>query len=111
MFSQVLRDVKEQNPEYSKTLIFVETKRYVDMVVEGLQGYFPNVVGIHGDISQGRREQALSSLRRDPHGILVATDVVSRGLDIRDLQCVVNFEMPKESARCAGRVGRGAAPV
>jgi superfamily II DNA/RNA helicase len=65
----------------NKTIIFVETKRKVDTTVNSIkrQG-FRNVVGIHGDKSQNERDYVLKTFRKNTSGILVATDVASRGL-------------------------------
>lgn len=90
----------------NKTLIFVETKRQADFIASKLcQMKFPST-SIHGDRQQQEREEALASFKSGETPILIATSVASRGLDIPDVQHVVNMEMPKEIDEYVHRIGR-----
>jgi ATP-dependent RNA helicase DDX5/DBP2 len=78
----------------SKVIIFVETKKGCDQLTRSLrqQGYPASAM--HGDRSQADRDQTLMDFRNGRSPILVATDVAARGLDVKDVKLVVNFDMP-----------------
>jgi len=92
------------------TLIFVETKRGADALEDFLyEERFP-VASIHGDHSQAERERALHSFKTGHHRILVATDVAARGLDVRNVTHVINYDFPNnidDYVHRIGRTGRG----
>jgi superfamily II DNA/RNA helicase len=98
------------DPELSKVLIFTETKRDVEKLAVTLtQGGF-KAESIHGDKRQGQRARALNSFKNNEVGILVATDVAARGLDIKDVTHVINYTIPKtydDYIHRIGRTGRG----
>ena len=94
------RDVKE------RTLVFVKTKRQADFLCLSLcEEGFPTT-SIHGDRMQSEREQALRDFKSGKMPILVATAVAARGLDIKDVMHVVNFDMPDEVDEYVHRIGR-----
>lgn len=77
----------------SKVLIFVETKKGCDILNRSLRSERFHVRSIHGDKSQQDRDEALADFKSGRVSILVATDVAARGLDIKDVQLVINFDM------------------
>jgi len=98
------------NPELSKVLIFSETKRDVEKLAVTLTNEGFKAESIHGDKRQGQRARALNSFKNNEVGILVATDVAARGLDIKDITHVINYTVPKtyqDYIHRIGRTGRG----
>jgi len=94
------RDVKE------RTLVFVKTKRNADFIATFLSDDGFPTTSIHGDRLQSERETALADFRSGRMPILVATSVAARGLDIRDVMHVVNYDMPDEVEEYVHRIGR-----
>ena len=89
-----------------RTLVFSATKRMVDEIVERLQARGYSAEGLHGDISQVMRERVLRSFRDGKVEVLVATDVAARGLDIPDVEIVINFDIPPDPEYYVHRIGR-----
>jgi ATP-dependent RNA helicase DeaD len=87
-------------------LVFVRTKKRVDELTHGLQARGYNAAGIHGDLSQSRREMVLKRFRQGKIDFLVATDVAARGLDISGVTHVYNFDMPQDPDSYVHRIGR-----
>jgi len=106
---EVLKEIKGENYKRGggRTLIFTLTKKSAEYVRQLLQitGY-EHVREMHGDLSQEQRVAALYGFRNDPQGILVATDVAARGLDIPDVGVVINYEMPQGIDHYVHRIGR-----
>ncbi|CAH8491971.1 unnamed protein product [Heterobilharzia americana] len=92
----------------ARTLVFVETKRRTDQLTNSLRrrGFF--VESMHGGKQQRDREMTLASFKSGRVNILVATDVASRGLDIDDIEYVVNFDFPNQTEDYIHRIGRTA---
>ena len=89
-----------------KMLVFVETKRGCDQLTRSLQmDGFPARC-IHGDKSQDERDWVLADFRAGKCPLLVATDVAARGLDIKDIKMVVNFDFPSNLEDYVHRIGR-----
>ena len=89
-------------------LVFANTKRVVDDIVDGLLSRGYSVDRLHGDMPQTLRERVMDSYRRGNLKVLVATDIAARGLDIDDVDVVVNFELPREPEDYVHRIGRTA---
>lgn len=89
-------------------LVFANTKRVVDDVVDGLLARGYSVDRLHGDMPQTLRERVMDSFRRGNLNVLVATDIAARGLDIDDVDIVVNFELPRDPEDYVHRIGRTA---
>jgi ATP-dependent RNA helicase RhlE len=87
-------------------LVFVRTKRGVDRLVKRLGREGVNVVGMHGDKSQGQRERALASFESFKVDTLVATDVAARGIDVEGISHVINFDPPEDRDGYVHRIGR-----
>ncbi|YCM42091.1 DEAD/DEAH box helicase [Verrucomicrobiaceae bacterium 227] len=87
-------------------VVFCNTKRLVDEATEALlaRGYAAD--RLHGDITQQMRERVLSRFREGKVEILVATDVAARGLDVNDIDLVVNYEIPHDPEDYVHRIGR-----
>jgi len=88
------------------TLVFVETKRKADKIQEYLSHNGIGAVSIHGDKSQGDREASLGEFRGEFCSVMVATDVVARGLDIPNVTHVINHDMPSSIDDYVHRIGR-----
>jgi ATP-dependent RNA helicase RhlE len=87
-------------------LVFVRTKRGVDRLVKRLSREGVDVVGMHGDKSQGQRERALASFESAKVDTLVATDVAARGIDVAGISHVINFDPPADREGYVHRIGR-----
>jgi ATP-dependent RNA helicase DeaD len=88
------------------TLIFCNTKRKVDDVTRELAKKGYNVNKIHGDLKQTNRLQVLESFHQGVLDILVATDVAARGLDIKNVEVVINYDVPDKAEYYVHRIGR-----
>jgi ATP-dependent RNA helicase RhlE len=98
--------VKQINSSSGLTLVFVRTKRGADKLVQKLARHDVRAVAMHGDMSQGARERALSRFESGKVTTLVATDVAARGLDLDDITHVINFDPPGEDKDYVHRTGR-----
>jgi ATP-dependent RNA helicase RhlE len=98
----------ELRGERDLALVFVRTKRGVDRLVKRLSREGVNVVGMHGDKSQGQRERALASFESFKVDTLVATDVAARGIDVSGISHVINFDPPEDRDGYVHRIGRTA---
>jgi ATP-dependent RNA helicase DeaD len=92
----------------SRGLIFCATKIRADRLAEGLQMNRYDAMPIHGDLSQRQRDIAIHSFRTGKTGLLIATDVAARGLDIPKVSHVINYDMPEEPGMYFHRIGRTA---
>jgi ATP-dependent RNA helicase DeaD len=92
--------------EHSLCLVFVNTKRMADALCEDLKNNNLRADALHGDINQQKRERIMNSFRAGGLDILVATDVAARGIDIRNIDLVVNFDLPMDSESYVHRIGR-----
>ena len=99
----MLRYVLAHDP--MRTIVFCFTKYRVDKVVRKLKMSF-KLAGIHGEYSQNRREETLRKFKDGTIEVLVASDIAARGLDIEDVERVINFDMPPEAETYVHRIGR-----
>ncbi len=95
-----------QNPSIYSALVFTRTKHGADRVAKILNGAKIPAQAIHGDKSQGARQQALANFKSGKIRVLVATDIAARGIDIDSLSHVINFELPNEPETYVHRIGR-----
>lgn len=88
------------------SLVFCNTKKRVDDLVEHLQarGYLAD--GLHGDMKQSQRDNVMSRFRKGAIEILVATDVAARGIDVYDVEAVFNYDVPHDEEYYVHRIGR-----
>ncbi|MFW5671646.1 MAG: DEAD/DEAH box helicase [Acetivibrio ethanolgignens] len=114
---QYYYEVKKRNKEEALTrlldmyspklsLIFCNTKKGVDELVDRLQarGYFAE--GLHGDMKQQQRDRVMKKFRDGKTDILVATDVAARGIAVDDVEAVFNYDLPQEDEYYVHRIGR-----
>jgi len=95
------------NPEFSKVLVFTSTKKLADALYDQLAPKFVDKIGlIHSNKSQNNRFDTLRSFKENEIPILIATDIVARGLDISDVSHVVNFDVPEVAENYMHRIGR-----
>lgn len=98
------RLVDVMNPNLS--LVFCNTKKRVDELVEKMQARGYMVDGLHGDMKQQQRDRVMSKFRSGSIDILVATDVAARGLDVDDVEIVFNYDVPPDEEYYVHRIGR-----
>ncbi len=92
--------------EVDQTIIFANTKRMVDLLVERLKKHRFDVEGIHGDLSQNQREKIISNFKAGDSSILIATDVAARGIDVDGITMVINYDVPDDVDSYVHRIGR-----
>jgi superfamily II DNA/RNA helicase len=102
---EVLHDLLIK-PDCKKTLIFLRTKHAADRLSKALIVRGFKAAAIHGDKSQAQRNKALASFKNDEMNILIATDVVARGIDVNDVSHVINYDMPQTHEDYIHRIGR-----
>jgi ATP-independent RNA helicase DbpA len=88
------------------TLVFCHTKKQCDEVASFLKGRRIDALAIHGDLEQRERDEVLVQFANHSCAVLVATDVAARGLDIKSLAAVINFELPHDPEIYVHRIGR-----
>lgn len=99
-----LQEILQENPD--GTIVFVETKRGADFLASLLsETEFPTT-SIHGDRLQSQREMALADFKSGKMKVLIATSVAARGLDIKNVNHVVNYDMPSSIDEYVHRIGR-----
>jgi ATP-dependent RNA helicase DeaD len=103
-FDALCRLLDIQPPDLA--IIFGRTKRRVDELTEALKKRGYPAEGIHGDLTQGRRDSVMRQFRDGAIDILVATDVAARGLDISGVTHVYNFDIPQDPESYVHRIGR-----
>ena len=98
----------EQHPEWNKVIVFTKMRHGADRVVKKLLKANVSCAAIHSDKTQNQRTRALEGFRAGKVRVLVATDIASRGIDVPDVSCVVNMELPLETESYVHRIGRTA---
>ena len=94
------------NPKLA--IVFCNTKRKVDDLTSVLQGRGYFVDGLHGDLKQNQRDAVMDKFRKGTIDILIATDVAARGIDVDDVDLVINYDMPQDNEYYVHRIGRTA---
>ncbi len=100
----VLKLLKTQG--YERVMIFCNTKHMAAALYETLKNQSFTIDQLHGDIPQRKREETMDKFRKGNLNILIATDVASRGIDVDDVECVINFDIPEENEYYVHRIGR-----
>ena len=94
--------------DFSRTIVFTRTKRGADKVAQYLVDAGIAAAAIHGNKSQGARQRALAEFKDGRTGVLVATDIAARGIDVDQVSHVVNYELPDVAESYVHRIGRTA---
>ncbi|MBX9830678.1 DEAD/DEAH box helicase [Candidatus Babeliales bacterium] len=102
---EVLHDLLIK-PDFTRVIIFVRTKRSTDKLAKSLRDRGFKIATIHGNKTQAQRKKALSDFKDGVVKILLATDVVARGIDIDDVSHVINFDLPQTHEDYIHRIGR-----
>ena len=98
----------QAHPEWTKVIVFTKMRHGADRVNKKLLRAGVPSAAIHSDKTQNQRTRALDGFRRGEVRVLVATDIASRGIDVKDVSCVVNLELPLETESYVHRIGRTA---
>jgi ATP-dependent RNA helicase RhlE len=104
----LIKQLLSDNPDHRSILIFSSTKKKVNEIVRGLRSGNYLVEGISSDLDQKERERMLIRFSTRKSRVLVATDVLSRGIDIKDINMVINYDAPSDAEDYVHRVGRTA---
>ena len=104
----VIKHILEQRPEYTSIIIFTSSKSKVSEIVQGLRKLGFKSQGISSNLTQLEREEVLRGFRSKRIRILVATDVMSRGIDIKEINMVINYDAPHDAEDYVHRIGRTA---
>ena len=96
------------HPEWTKVIVFTKMRHGADRVNKKLFREHISCAAIHSDKTQNQRTRALDGFRKGQVRVLVATDIASRGIDVPDVSCVVNMELPLETESYVHRIGRTA---
>ena len=99
-----LRLMKSQ--AYERVIIFCNTKHMCQRLCDEFQRAGVDCDCLHGDIRQSQREKTMQRFRAGKLPVLIATDVASRGIDVDDVDCVINYDIPEENEYYVHRIGR-----
>ncbi|BBM83073.1 DEAD/DEAH box helicase [Candidatus Uabimicrobium amorphum] len=102
----LLMDLLSQKSQ--RILIFARTKRKVDQLARRISALNKNVARLHGDYEQSQREMAMEGFRNGKYNILVATDIAARGIDVANIEHVINYDFPSSAEDYIHRIGRTA---
>ncbi|HRH10130.1 MAG TPA: DEAD/DEAH box helicase [Bacteroidia bacterium] len=102
----LLRFLLEKEDEFSKVLVFVRNKGIAEDLEKELRGFEDEIGVIHSNKSQSNRFKAVQLFQEDKLRILIATDVIARGIDFEKVSHVINFDMPRDPAAYIHRIGR-----
>lgn len=105
-FSLLVHLIKQH--AHGLSLVFCGTRHEVDIVTKNLRRHQIEAMAIHGGMSQHQRTKSLDMLKKEHIDVLVATDVAARGLDIKNVNYVYNYDVPKTSQEYTHRIGRTA---
>jgi ATP-dependent RNA helicase DeaD len=103
-FDLLVHLLKRDRPR--QCIVFTRTKRGADRIALRLRGKIPGVATIHGDLNQSVRNRVMQDLRDGTITVLVATDVVGRGIDVSGISHVINFDIPDDAENYLHRIGR-----
>jgi len=99
-----LRLIRTQG--FERVMIFCNTKHMCQRLCDDFQRAGMDCQCIHGDIRQSQREKTMQRYRDGKLAVLIATDVASRGIDVDDVDCVINYDVPEENEYYVHRIGR-----
>lgn len=103
----LLEKLLQEDASMTKTLVFVGTKKFADDLYDHLSGEFPDRVGvIHSNKDQNFRFNAVKQFQSGQYRLLIATDIIARGLDVSEVTHVINFDTPDVPENYIHRIGR-----
>lgn len=103
-FDLLVRLIDREQPK--QAIVFCRTKRGTDKICDRLSKKFQNVATIHGDMAQGARDRVMRDFREQNVKVLVATDVIGRGIDVSSVSHIINYDIPAFCDDYVHRVGR-----
>ena len=92
--------------DYKRVMVFCNTKYNTGMLANQLARLHFNVDCLHGDLSQAERNRIMQRFKAGEINVLVATDVAARGIDVSDVDAVINYDVPEENEHYTHRIGR-----
>lgn len=104
----LLKHLLNDRPEYTSIIIFTSAKSKVNEIVQSLRKSGFKSTGVSSNLNQEEREEVLRGFRSKRIRIIVATDVMSRGIDVKEINLVINFDTPHDAEDYVHRVGRTA---
>jgi len=104
----LIKGLIADKPNYTSIIIFTSTKKKVSEIVRALKGNGYGVQAVSSDLDQKDREDAVRKFRSHETRVLVATDVLSRGIDIKGINLVINYDVPNDAEDYVHRIGRTA---
>ncbi|QVL34816.1 DEAD/DEAH box helicase [Telmatocola sphagniphila] len=103
-FDLLLKVLDREKPR--QCIIFVERKRSADRLYKDLQKHLPGVNVTHGDLEQKKRERIMADFRSAKITTLIATNVMSRGIDVKGISHIINYDLPQDLESYVHRIGR-----
>ena len=100
-----LERIINENPK-SKVIVFVRTKVRAERVLKAMERVGIRAVTIHGDKDQDERTRAINDFKEGDERILIATDVSARGIDVKQVELVINYDLPDDPENYVHRIGR-----
>jgi ATP-dependent RNA helicase DeaD len=100
----LVRVLEREKPR--QCIIFVERKRGADRLYKEVQKHIRTTAAIHGDLPQGQRERIMTAFREGKITVLIATDVMSRGIDVSGISHIINYDLPNDLENYVHRIGR-----
>lgn len=94
------------DPTIRQAIVFTQTKRHADQLVDILYDQGHQASALHGDMNQRQRTHAINQMRQGKIRVLVATDVAARGIDVQTISHVINFDLPTSTEDYVHRIGR-----
>ncbi len=105
---KLVQKLIDQHPNYESILVFTSTKKKVQSIVKAIAQSGNEVKSVSSDLVQKEREATLQKFKAKQLKVLVATDVLSRGIDIKEINLVINYDVPGDAEDYVHRVGRTA---
>ena len=103
-FDLLVKILEREKPR--QCIIFVERKRGADKLYKLLKPHWPKVAATHGDLAQSKREKIMQFFRAGKISFLIATDVMSRGIDVSGISHIINYDLPNDLESYVHRIGR-----
>ena len=105
--TKLLKYLLQQDANMNKVLIFVATKKLADLLFDELEQDYPTQLGvIHSNKSQNHRFNTVHQFKAGTYKMIIATDIIARGIDIAGVSHVINFDLPEEPENYMHRIGR-----